>query len=137
MRDVVFVNPADIQRLGLEAGQQVDLISLWDDGIERRVRGFTLLAYDTPLGLSTAGVLKPEMVAKMAEYAGRHFCPRCGSSVFSRLADEIEVHLGALDAPDQLTPTYECWTVRREGWLPPFPLNRRYQHDRDDSSRFE
>ncbi|WP_313450233.1 MULTISPECIES: GFA family protein [Stutzerimonas stutzeri subgroup] len=72
-----------------------------------------------------------------AEYAGRHFCPRCGSSVFSRLADEIEVHLGALDAPDQLTPTYECWTVRREGWLPAFPLNRRYQHDRDDSSRFE
>ncbi|WP_278419973.1 GFA family protein [Stutzerimonas kunmingensis] len=72
-----------------------------------------------------------------AEYAGRHFCPRCGSSVFSRLADEIEVHLGALDAPDQLTPTYECWTVRREGWLPPFPLNRRYPHDRDDSSRFE
>ena len=72
-----------------------------------------------------------------AEYAGRHFCPRCGSSVFSRLADEIEVHLGVLDAPDQLTPTYECWTVCREGWLPPFPLNRRYQHDRDDSSRFE
>jgi hypothetical protein len=72
-----------------------------------------------------------------AEYAGRHFCPRCGSSVFSRLADEIEVHLGALDALDQLTPTYECWTVRRERWLPPFPLNRRYQHDRDDSSRFE
>jgi len=72
-----------------------------------------------------------------AEYAGRHFCPRCGSSVFSRLADEIEVHLGALDAPDQLTPTYECWTVRREAWLPPFPLYRRYQHDRDDSSRFE
>lgn len=72
-----------------------------------------------------------------AEYAGRHFCPRCGSSVFSRLADEIEVHLGALDEPDQLTPTYECWTVRREGWLPPFPLNRRYPHDRDDSSRFE
>lgn len=72
-----------------------------------------------------------------AEYVGRHFCPRCGSSVFSRLADEIEVHLGALDAPDQLTPTYECWTVRREGWLPPFPLIRRYQHDRDDSNRFE
>nr|WP_272885056.1 GFA family protein [Stutzerimonas kunmingensis] len=72
-----------------------------------------------------------------AEYAGRNFCPSCGSSVFSRLADELEVHLGALDAPDQLTPTYECWTVRREGWLPPFPLIRRYQHDRDDSSRFE
>ena len=79
----------------------------------------------------------PTVEGETAEYAGRHFCPRCGSSVFSRLADEIEVHLGALDAPDQLTPTYECWTVRREAWLPPFPLNRRYQHDRDDSSRFE
>jgi hypothetical protein len=70
-------------------------------------------------------------------YAGRHFCPRCGSSVFARTADEIEVYLGSLDAPDQLTPTYEIWTVRRESWLPPFPLARRYAHDRDPTSRFE
>ena len=54
------------------------------------------------------------------EYAGRCFCPRCGSSVFSRSADEIEVNLGSLDAPDQLMPTYENWVVRRESWLPPF-----------------
>jgi len=59
------------------------------------------------------------------DYAGRFFCPRCGSSVFARSADEIEVNLGSLDAPDQLTPTYELWTVRRESWLPPFPLTRR------------
>ena len=70
-------------------------------------------------------------------YAGRHFCPRCGSSVFARSGDEIEVHLGALDAPDQLTPTYECWTVRRESWLPPFPLKRRYARDRDHTRRAE
>ncbi|HWE46963.1 MAG TPA: GFA family protein [Caulobacteraceae bacterium] len=70
-------------------------------------------------------------------YAGRHFCPRCGSSVFGLSGDEIEVPLGALDAPDQLTPTYECWTVRREAWLPPFPLTRRYERDRDPASRFE
>ncbi len=31
------------------------------------------------------------------DYAGRHFCPRCGSSVFGRSGDEIEVSLGALD----------------------------------------
>ena len=71
------------------------------------------------------------------EYAGRCFCPRCGSSVFSRSADEVEVNLGSLDAPDQLTPTYECWTVRREAWLPPFPLARHYEHDRDAAGRFE
>jgi hypothetical protein len=64
-------------------------------------------------------------------YAGRHFCPRCGSSVFARSADEIELHLGTLDAPDQLMPTYECWVVRRESWLPPFALAQHYLHDRE------
>jgi hypothetical protein len=71
------------------------------------------------------------------DYAGRFFCPRCGSSIFGRSADEIEVNLGSLDAPDQLMPTYESWIVRRESWLPPFPLTRRYDRDRDATSRFE
>jgi len=70
-------------------------------------------------------------------YAGRHFCPDCGSSVFARSGDEIEINLGALDAPDQLMPTYELWTVRRESWLPPFPLARRYDRDREAGGRFE
>lgn len=71
------------------------------------------------------------------DYAGRHFCPRCGSSVFARFADEIEVAVGSLDAPDQLAPTYENWTIRRESWLPPFPLSRRYERDREGAGRFE
>jgi len=71
------------------------------------------------------------------DYRGRHFCPRCGSTVFGRSDDEIEVNLGSLDAPDQLTPTYELWTVRREAWLPPFPLKRRYERDRENESRHE
>jgi len=69
---------------------------------------------------------------KTSDYAGRHFCPRCGSSVFARSADEIEVHLGTLDAPDQMTPTYELWTIRRESWLPPFPVSKRYEGDRSN-----
>ena len=64
------------------------------------------------------------------EYDGRFFCPRCGSSVFARSEDEVEVHLGTLDAPDGLQPTYECWTIRRESWLPPFPLDERYDRSR-------
>jgi hypothetical protein len=71
------------------------------------------------------------------EYAGRHFCPRCGSSVFSRTGDEVEVSLGSLDAPGRFVPTYEIWTVRRESWLPAFPVARRHERDRDDASRFE
>jgi hypothetical protein len=57
--------------------------------------------------------------------------------VFNRFGDEVEVHLGALDAPDQFVPTYECWTIRRESWLPPFPLKHRYERDRDPASRSE
>ncbi len=58
---------------------------------------------------------------RVTEYRGRCFCPVCGSSVFSRSAEEVEVHLGALDTPGVFVPTYELWTVRREGWLPKFP----------------
>lgn len=64
------------------------------------------------------------------EYAGRFFCPTCGSSVFARSEDEIEVHLGTLDDPGQLTPSYESWTNRREPWLPPFPHLKLHQRDR-------
>ncbi len=71
------------------------------------------------------------------EYRGRFFCPRCGSSVFARSEDEIEVHLGCLDAPNQLLPTYENWIVRRESWLPLFKLAKRYERDRDAASRHE
>lgn len=71
------------------------------------------------------------------DFAGRFFCPRCGSSVFSRSGDEVEVNLGALDAPDQFVPTYELWTIRREAWLPPFPHTRRYERDRTGTGRRE
>ena len=68
-------------------------------------------------------------------YAGRHFCPRCGSSVFATYDDEVEVHLGTLDAPDQLMPTYECWTIRRESWLPAFPTEVQYERNREAAGR--
>ncbi len=57
--------------------------------------------------------------------------------MFARSDDEIEVHLGSLDAPDQLIPTYENWTLRRESWLPPFPLASSYDRERDTADRFE
>jgi len=34
-------------------------------------------------------------------------------------------------------PTCESWIVRRESWLPPFPLVRRYERDRDSTGRVE
>ena len=71
------------------------------------------------------------------DFEGRHFCPRCGSSVFGRSEDEIEIGLGAFDDPDRFTPTYELWTCRREAWLPPFPLARSYAQNREGTGRSE
>jgi hypothetical protein len=70
-------------------------------------------------------------------YEGRHFCPACGSSVYSTSGDETEVHLGTLDAPDAFTPSYELWTIRRESWLPPFALAKSYARDREGVGRGE
>jgi hypothetical protein len=87
-----------------------------------------------------AAIFPAEAVAvegEVRDHRGRCFCPRCGGSVFARFGDEIEVTLGALDAPDRLAPTYECWTVRREAWLPPFPLRRSYPRDREGEGRSE
>ena len=78
-----------------------------------------------------------EVKGETSDYKGRHFCPRCGSSVFARSADEVEINLGSLDAPDQLMPTYESWVIRRESWLPAFPLSHHYPQDREGSGRLE
>ena len=78
-----------------------------------------------------AAIFPRELVSVTGEsrdYQGRHFCPRCGSSVFAVTADEIEVHLGAYDETDVFAPDYEAWVIRRENWLPPFA--GLVQHDR-------
>jgi hypothetical protein len=62
-------------------------------------------------------------------WGNRHFCPTCGGSVFGRSEGEVEVMLGALDEPGVFTPTYELWTVRREGWLPAMELQG-FERDR-------
>lgn len=62
-----------------------------------------------------------QVTGKTTSYAGRHFCPRCGGSVFARSGAEVEVHLGCLDDPNQCVPEYELWASRREAWLPPIP----------------
>jgi molybdopterin-dependent oxidoreductase alpha subunit len=48
-RRVCFINRADLARLGLRAGEWVDITSLWQDG-ERVARQFLLVEYDIPVG---------------------------------------------------------------------------------------
>lgn len=57
-RRVVFVNPGDIETLGLKAGQRVDLVSEWNDAggrlQERRAKDFLVVEYSTPVGNAAA-----------------------------------------------------------------------------------
>jgi hypothetical protein len=69
----------------------------------------------------------------------QHFCPRCASPLYQLQdgSDEVGVFLGTLDEPNRLAPSYELWTVRREAWMPEFPLARHYAYDREGKGRSE
>ena len=67
---------------------------------------------------------------RVESYAGRSFCPRCGSRVFSLSDDQVEIFLGTLDeTPTSIAPQVEGWVIRREHWLA--PVGGLPQYDRD------
>ncbi|BBH67250.1 formate dehydrogenase subunit alpha [Actinoplanes sp. OR16] len=53
-RRVVFISREDLDELGFADGAVVDLVSEWDDGVERRADRFRLVEYDTPKGCVAA-----------------------------------------------------------------------------------
>ncbi|SDC16874.1 oxidoreductase alpha (molybdopterin) subunit, partial [Pseudomonas guariconensis] len=75
LREVVFVNEADIRRLGFEPGEQVDMVSLWEDGRERRVSGFQLVPYDLPEGQAAAYYPETNPLVPLESYGDRTYTP--------------------------------------------------------------
>jgi molybdopterin-dependent oxidoreductase alpha subunit len=53
-RQVIFINPDDLAALGATAGDRVDIIGEYNDGLDRRAPDFRLVPYDIPRG-SIAG----------------------------------------------------------------------------------
>lgn len=49
-REVLFINPQDLAALALDDGDLVEIETLWNDGITRKVSGFKLVSYDIPRG---------------------------------------------------------------------------------------
>nr|WP_187669327.1 FdhF/YdeP family oxidoreductase [Pseudomonas carbonaria] len=74
-RRVIFANEADILRLGFKPGQKVDIRSLWEDGIERRVDGFTLLAFDVPAGQAAAYYPETNPLVPLESFGDGSFTP--------------------------------------------------------------
>lgn len=58
-REVLLINPQEMRRTGLQAGQIVALVSDAEDGVERRVQGLTVTPFDLPDGC--LGGYYPEM----------------------------------------------------------------------------
>ncbi|MET0367904.1 MAG: molybdopterin dinucleotide binding domain-containing protein, partial [Methylobacterium sp.] len=58
-RDVLFMNRADIARLGLRDGAKAAVVTVSDDGVNRRLGGLRVVAYDIPEG--NCGGYYPEM----------------------------------------------------------------------------
>ena len=78
----------------------------------KKVTGSSFLAYADwrPNQFSSSG--------KVETYAGRSFCPVCGSRLFSISDDQVEIYLGTLDeTPSEIAPQVEGWVIRREHWL--------------------
>ena len=49
-RQVLFMNWADIERLGLTVGERVSVTTVTNDGVPRSVAGLRVTAYDIPVG---------------------------------------------------------------------------------------
>lgn len=79
-RRVVMLNEDDIADAGLEPGERVDLISLYD-GVERVAPDFRIVPYDLPR--QTAGTYFPEanVLVPVDEYAERSHTPASKSIV--------------------------------------------------------
>lgn len=49
-RNVIFINPGDLKKLKMKAGDHVNIIGVHDDGMERIARNFMLVSYEIPRG---------------------------------------------------------------------------------------
>jgi formate dehydrogenase major subunit len=66
-RDVVFLNPHELQKRNLHAGDRVDVYALSTDGIERVIRDFMVIEYMLPDGC--CGAYYPEANPLVPLYA--------------------------------------------------------------------
>ncbi len=77
-RRVCFINRNDMQRLQLQAGQWVDITSVWRDG-ERVAKRFLLVEYDIPAGCLASYFPETNTLLPLGSYADRARTPTAKS----------------------------------------------------------
>ncbi len=82
-RQVIFMNPKDMERLGAHAKQRVDVIGEYGDGVERIAKDFRLVPYDIPQG--SVGGYYPELnvLVPLHSYGEGSFTPTSKSVLVS------------------------------------------------------
>lgn len=83
-RRVLFVSPSDLTSRGLTDGQDVDIVSEWLDGSERRAKGFRLVAYPTAVDCCAAYFPETNVLVPLDSTADRSGTPT-SKSVIVRL----------------------------------------------------
>ncbi len=74
-RKVVFINPEDMSAQGLSEGQQVDIETLWNDGITRQVQGFVLVPYNIPRGNLAAYYPETNPLVPLSSFGDDSYTP--------------------------------------------------------------
>ncbi|MDP9570747.1 UNVERIFIED_ORG: formate dehydrogenase major subunit [Agrobacterium larrymoorei] len=82
-RQVIFMNPKDMETLGAHAKQRVDVIGEYGDGVERIAKDFRLVPYDIPQG--SVGGYYPELnvLVPLHSYGEGSFTPTSKSVLVS------------------------------------------------------
>ncbi len=96
-RQVVLLNPRDIEAQGLHDGQHVDITSEWEDGSTRTVERFRVVPYDTPVGCAAAYYPETNALVSLDSKAEGSNQPAYKSIV-------VRLEPSAVDAPTQGRP---------------------------------
>jgi molybdopterin-dependent oxidoreductase alpha subunit len=81
-RRVVFMNAADIKKLGLEIGQVVDLTSHFEDG-ERHAHRFIVVEYPIPVGCAAAYFPEANPLVPLESFADKSMTPTSKSLIIT------------------------------------------------------
>jgi molybdopterin-dependent oxidoreductase alpha subunit len=78
-RMVVFMNARDIAGLGLKEGARIQLSTVWNDDVDRRLDGFRVVAFDIPPGCCAAYYPETNVLLPLAHRDERSNTPAAKS----------------------------------------------------------
>jgi molybdopterin-dependent oxidoreductase alpha subunit len=80
-RNIVFMHPADLESIGAQSSDVVDVIGQHDDGIGRIARGFSLVCYDIPRGCVAGYYPELNCLVPLSSFGEGSFTPTSKSVI--------------------------------------------------------